>query len=172
MGFICNEFLFFSISIFRPLLESASSCLTVEMKGIEYMNDDPAEVDVLYGKINSDSKNDLVQKIADTILEYFTQKKLIRSDKFEHVKLHVTLMNSLFRDEDPEELSVEAPNFNRSKGNQKIRKTFNAINILKVSIGLDNLLNTILFKKFLGKGEIVIENSRILKLKIESFTLM
>lgn len=41
--------------------------IELKMVGVEYMNDDPSEVDVLYGKVNCDP----LQQIADDITEYF-----------------------------------------------------------------------------------------------------
>lgn len=39
----------------------------MKIRGVDYMNDDPSEVNVLYGKVESDT----LQKIADEISEYF-----------------------------------------------------------------------------------------------------
>lgn len=35
------------------------------------MNDDPAEVDVLYGKVKDLSENSVLQELADQIIKYF-----------------------------------------------------------------------------------------------------
>lgn len=40
------------------------------MRGIEYMNDDPSEIDILYGKVESEP----LQLIADQIVDYFIAK--------------------------------------------------------------------------------------------------
>nr|CAD7433927.1 unnamed protein product [Timema monikensis] len=80
----------------NPLLQGTA--LEVQMVGLEYMNDDPAEVDILYGK------------------KQYTQ-----------VKLHVTLMNTLFRTD----RGIESDMYN-SKDRQKARESFDATNILKM----------------------------------------
>lgn len=45
----------------------------IVLKGVEIMNDDPHEVDVLYGKVCLDSREDIdcLQEAADEILETF-----------------------------------------------------------------------------------------------------
>nr|CAD7463272.1 unnamed protein product [Timema tahoe] len=44
------------------------------MVGLEYMNDDPAEVDVLYGKVNVQDHSSLLQQLADNLVDFFTSK--------------------------------------------------------------------------------------------------
>lgn len=104
------------------------------------MNDDPSEVDVLYGKVSIfitylyshkfwnvylyclkvESKT--MQRIADEITNYFIDAGLIQR-QYDHVKMHVTLINTLFRKPDE---ATEA------KGNlPRARKTFDARSILK-----------------------------------------
>lgn len=65
--------------------------LEVHMKGLEIMNDDPTAVDILYGNIECEA----LQIISDQIYEYFVSKSLTQK-KFDRVKLHVTLINTLF----------------------------------------------------------------------------
>lgn len=48
--------------------------IRVEVKGIEYMNDDPGEVDVLYGCVQTTSWKDSLQEMADDIV-----RKLIKA---------------------------------------------------------------------------------------------
>lgn len=69
--------------------------ILIHLKGIEYMNDDPSAVDVLYGKVNSGP----LQAIANQIVDLFVAKGLMQR-KYDNVKLHVTVINSLFRDGD------------------------------------------------------------------------
>ncbi|XP_071444153.1 activating signal cointegrator 1 complex subunit 1 [Hetaerina americana] len=87
--------------VIMPLLQGCS--LKVQMKGLEYMNDDPAEVDVLYGKVQvvvgNGCHEDILQRLADDIAAYFTQKGFMQKE-YERVKLHVTLMNTIFRKEE------------------------------------------------------------------------
>jgi len=46
------------------------------MVGVEYMNDDPAEVDVLYGRVCDKDGSHILQDIADGVVNYFTDKSL------------------------------------------------------------------------------------------------
>ncbi|XP_071532818.1 activating signal cointegrator 1 complex subunit 1 [Panulirus ornatus] len=76
----------------------AGEKLRVEMRGIEYMNDDPGEVDVLYGRINALSWSHSLQTIADSLVDEFVRAGVV-TKQYERVKLHITLMNTLFRDD-------------------------------------------------------------------------
>nr|CAD7439647.1 unnamed protein product [Timema bartmani] len=58
--------------IIDPLLQGAA--LKVQMVGLEYMNDDPAEVDVLYGKVNVQDHSSLLQQLADNLVDFFTSQ--------------------------------------------------------------------------------------------------
>jgi hypothetical protein len=46
------------------------------MAGIEYMNDDPAEVDVLYGKVHIKDGPHVLQEVADGVVNHFCSKGL------------------------------------------------------------------------------------------------
>jgi hypothetical protein len=46
------------------------------MAGVEYMNDDPAEVDVLYGKVHAQDGPDMLQEVADEVVDHFYSKGL------------------------------------------------------------------------------------------------
>ncbi|KAF2884273.1 hypothetical protein ILUMI_21894 [Ignelater luminosus] len=83
--------------IINPLFTSVEP-LRITLRGLEIMNDDPTNVDVLYGKVsvNPPKYNDCFQKVADGIVNYLANKGLVRR-QYESVKLHVTLINSLFR---------------------------------------------------------------------------
>lgn len=72
---------------------SISKPLEIQIEGLEIMNDDPAEVDVVYAKIiNSDE----LQKLADHLVSKFSASALMPKS-FDRVKLHVTLLNTIFR---------------------------------------------------------------------------
>ncbi|PNF20325.1 Activating signal cointegrator 1 complex subunit 1 [Cryptotermes secundus] len=107
-------------SIITPLLKNRA--LVVCMAGVEYMNDDPAEVDVLYGKVHVKDGSRMLQEVADGVIDHFCSKGLMEK-RYERVKLHVTLMNTLFRSDDAES--------EMSRRKQKHRETFDATNILK-----------------------------------------
>ncbi|XP_050721772.1 activating signal cointegrator 1 complex subunit 1-like isoform X2 [Eriocheir sinensis] len=95
--------------------------LRLEMKGIEIMNDDPGEVDVLYGRVNALSWSHSLQTIADSLVGELMKTGLVTRSK-ERVKLHVTLMNSSFRQQGDDSGEDVTP---------KARESFCAKNILK-----------------------------------------
>uniref|UniRef100_A0A1B6FIS2 K Homology domain-containing protein n=1 Tax=Cuerna arida TaxID=1464854 RepID=A0A1B6FIS2_9HEMI len=101
--------------VIDPMLQGNS--ITILLSGIEYMNDDPTEVDVLYAKVHAD---DILQRLVDSIVDYLSNAGLI-DKQFERVKLHVTIMNTLFRDSRKE-----------STGKYKTRETFNVAPMLEV----------------------------------------
>lgn len=97
--------------------------LPLEVTGIEYMNDDPAMVDVLYAKVNVKDRSGRLQVIADRLVEYFVSAGLMVRE-WDRVKLHGTVMNTLFRKDSTAE--------NTNKGRQTSeREAFDARNILK-----------------------------------------
>jgi len=103
--------------ILRPLLGQGDLEVTIE--GLEYMNDDPGEVDVLYAKVQEHSGR--LQEAANRVVERFVASGLMKQE-YDRVKLHCTLINSLFRKEDegdPEE------------GGERERKTFDAKPLLE-----------------------------------------
>lgn len=55
--------------ISRPVLENKP--LNVRVVGIEYFNDDPTEVDVLYGKVSLADKSDTLQQLANNLASFF-----------------------------------------------------------------------------------------------------
>ena len=69
--------------------------LKFQVKNLEIMNDDPSEVDVIYGQIHCDK----LQMIAETIVNQFVDTGLMPR-QFDRVKLHITLLNSIFRKND------------------------------------------------------------------------
>jgi len=66
----------------------------IEIAGLEIMNDDPGEVDVLYGKVNDPNGN--LQEVAERIVDKFVEVGLMKRE-YDRIKFHVTLMNTLFR---------------------------------------------------------------------------
>lgn len=98
--------------------------LDLEVKGIEYMNDDPAMVDVLYAKVNVKDASDKLQVIADRLVEHFVSCGLMVRE-WDRVKLHGTIMNTLFRKDSTAEGS--------GSGGKPVnaREAFDARNILK-----------------------------------------
>ncbi|KAL0964748.1 hypothetical protein UPYG_G00328360 [Umbra pygmaea] len=93
----------------------------LEVSGIEYMNDDPATVDVLYAKVQVKNGLDTLQVIADRLLDHFVSAGLMVRE-WDRVKLHGTVMNTLFR----KDASVSG-----ARPIMKDREAFDARNILK-----------------------------------------
>ncbi|XP_074446128.1 activating signal cointegrator 1 complex subunit 1 isoform X2 [Larus michahellis] len=102
--------------------------LTVEVAGVEYMNDDPAMMDVLYAKVHMKDGSDRLQVIADQLVERFVASGLMLKE-WDRVKLHATVMNTLFR-KDPS--AEERNNTMAGKSSFKERESFNGRNILKL----------------------------------------
>lgn len=100
--------------------------LPLKVTGIEYMNDDPAMVDVLYAKVDVKDNSDKLQMIADRLVEHFVSAGLMVRE-WDRVKLHGTVMNTLFR----KDSTVEDTG---GPGRQTIseREAFDARNILKM----------------------------------------
>jgi len=78
-------------SILLPLV--GENPFTVDIHGLEIMNDDPSEIDVLYGKVTN---ADQLQVAAEQILDRFVDAGLMKRE-YDRIKFHVTLMNTLFR---------------------------------------------------------------------------
>ncbi|KAL7048892.1 hypothetical protein ACKWTF_003518 [Chironomus riparius] len=114
----CKEF------IIDQVLQGSE--LNAKMVGLDYMNDDPSAVDVLYAKVVSEN----LQEISNGIAEYFSSRGFMQL-KGDQVKLHVTLINSLFRDNDDAIVKDEnQPRDSRDK-DQGNRIKFDASKILK-----------------------------------------
>ncbi|NXV65617.1 ASCC1 protein, partial [Molothrus ater] len=101
--------------------------LTVEVAGVEYMNDDPAMTDVLYAKVHMKDGSDRLQMLADQLVERFVASGLMLKE-WDKVKLHATVMNTLFRKDPTEERNNTMP----GKSSFKERESFNGQNILKL----------------------------------------
>lgn len=84
--------------------------LEVEMRGIEIMNDDPSVVNVLFGSVECAG----LQVLSNKVYEYFVNKGMTQK-KFDHVKLHVTLMNTRFLKERAEPWDSSSKSFNATK---------------------------------------------------------
>ncbi|KAJ1142893.1 hypothetical protein NDU88_009205 [Pleurodeles waltl] len=102
--------------------------LKLEVAGIEYMNDDPAMVDVLYAKVRLKDASEKLQLIADLLMERFVSSGLMLRE-WDRVKLHATIMNTLFRrDPNAEEMrNTSTP----GRPGQRARESFDARNVLK-----------------------------------------
>lgn len=110
-------------SIFQSFYEDAMDILKEEplvlkLEGIDYMNDDPSQVNVLYGQCVDVSGR--LQRLADSVVDHFEARGLLDRE-YERVKLHVTLMNTKFAASNSEGGAAGRPN----------RRHFNAKSILE-----------------------------------------
>lgn len=95
--------------IINPFLEEFCGNIEMTLCGLKYMNDDPESTDILYGNVDCEP----LQEIANRIVDFFA-KKGFTTQKSENVKLHVTLINSLFRNEhfeDESHLNIKRTTF-------------------------------------------------------------
>lgn len=92
--------------------------LKLKIQGVEIMNDDHAEVNVLYGRVHCENEN-LLQTVSDGIVDYLAKAGVIEK-QHERVKLHITLMNTKFSQ--PSEYGAD----------KKTHNTINATSILKM----------------------------------------
>ncbi|KAK3713586.1 hypothetical protein RRG08_055228 [Elysia crispata] len=99
--------------------------LTVQIQGLEYMNDDPGAVDVLYAKVRDGEAADRLQTLVDCLVGKFSLSGLMQQEH-ERVKLHVTVMNTLFRKDPSDTESHQAV-----RGQRKARESFDARGVLK-----------------------------------------
>lgn len=115
-------------NLFRKLLDEGP--LTCHIKGLEIMNDDPGEVDVLYGMV--DDSTGRIQKLANKIYRHYLRgEPRFLQDRFgdlEYVKLHVTLMNSRFR----KGMEVGEDEMSGVPSQDKKKVTFDATEILRL----------------------------------------
>lgn len=111
----CKEF------IIEPILQNQK--LTAKMMGLDCMNDDPSAVDVLYAKVVSEN----VQEISNGIASYFSSHGFMQM-KHDFVKLHVTVINSLFRSSDDAVVNEENQT---TRDTDQGRIKFDATKILK-----------------------------------------
>eukprot|EP00047_Mylnosiga_fluctuans_P009858 m.13438 g.13438 ORF g.13438 m.13438 type:complete len:333 (-) comp2826_c0_seq1:272-1270(-) len=72
---------------------NAPSGLTATVAKLEYMNDDPSAVDVLYSHVAIDGQGDLLQAIADQLYARFVQAGLIDGER-DGVKLHASIIRT------------------------------------------------------------------------------
>ena len=62
-------------SLIRPILGSDE--MSVDIRNLEIMNDDPAEVDVVYAKIAPGDTTDRLQRVADSLEDRFVHAGLM-----------------------------------------------------------------------------------------------
>lgn len=101
--------------------------LQAYIRDLDYMNDDPGEVDVLYAKLTLQDGSDRLQRLADDLVDKFSRTGLMQKD-FNKVKLHITIMNTLMR-KDPDGATSIGKQGRKDKF--KERETFDATNVLR-----------------------------------------
>jgi len=70
----------------------------ISLKGLNYMNDDPSEVHVLYLAVGKNGVDAKILQLVDAVSQAFIAAGLATSNEIEHnEKLHATLMNSKWR---------------------------------------------------------------------------
>lgn len=92
---------------------------------LEYMNDDPSEVDVLYAKVRLPDNSNRLQKMINELVDAVSSSGYVKK-QYDNVKLHATIMNTLFR-----ENSRSIQDRNRTQ-RTKDRITFDAKKILEL----------------------------------------
>jgi activating signal cointegrator complex subunit 1 len=70
--------------------------LELEVQGLEYMNDDPDKVDVLYAKVAPVDGSQMLQNLAEKLVDTFVSAGLMKRE-YNRVKLHITVINSIKR---------------------------------------------------------------------------
>ena len=120
-----------SQELLRQLMPTDRERFRVQIKGLEFMNDDPSFVDVLYAKVQlvEKTQSNRLQNFLDRLNEELSNTGLTKQ-KFERLKLHVTLMNSLLRKDDTGILEAQKTARGRVKNPE--RESFDAKKILRL----------------------------------------
>lgn len=98
--------------------------LHVCVRGVEYMNDDPSEVDVLYAKVSLPDASHRLQSFLDELVATLASSDFLKA-QYDNVKIHITIMNTLFRERRREATASK----NDSRKMQRV--TFDARKILQ-----------------------------------------
>ncbi|XP_014253709.1 activating signal cointegrator 1 complex subunit 1 [Cimex lectularius] len=99
-------------TVIGPVLQGRP--LKLKMEGLDYMNDDPSEVNVLFANVVGEDSS-LLQKLVDGIMDFFGDLAPTKQEPRKSVKIHATLMNTVY-----------------SSNNEDTKTTFDASNILKL----------------------------------------
>jgi len=105
--------------------------LEFEITGLEYMNDDPGEVDVLYAGVRDTSGN--LQRVVDGIAEKFMESGLMKRE-YDRVKIHLTLMNTIFRKDQGDLGDNEVGQVRESFDCRPVLEGWNNLNLGKVKV--------------------------------------
>ncbi|RZF44333.1 hypothetical protein LSTR_LSTR006883 [Laodelphax striatellus] len=69
--------------------------LRMRISGVDVLNNDPKKARVVFGKVDR-SDHELWQTLCDSVVDYFTKAGIIQKE-YDQVKMHITLMNTIFR---------------------------------------------------------------------------
>ncbi|CAF2122925.1 unnamed protein product [Rotaria magnacalcarata] len=118
-------------SLLQQFMSTDKERFIVKLKGLEFMNDDPSFVDVLYAKVQlvDETNTNRLQAFLDSLNDELSSTGLMKQ-KFERIKLHVTLMNSLLRKDDTGILEAQKTARGRVKNQE--RESFDAENIMRL----------------------------------------
>ncbi|XP_039279979.1 activating signal cointegrator 1 complex subunit 1 isoform X2 [Nilaparvata lugens] len=72
-----------------------SQSFKMRICGVGVLNNDPMKARVVYGKVH-DSEQQSWQLLCDNIVDYFTKEGVMEKE-YDQVKMHITLMNTVFR---------------------------------------------------------------------------
>ena len=117
--------------LLRHSMPTEQERFVVQVKGLEFMNDDPSYVDVLYAKVQLVDKSNAnrLQDFLDRLNQELVSTGLMKQ-KFDRIKLHVTMMNSLLRKDDTGILEAQKSARGRVKNPE--RESFDANKILQL----------------------------------------
>lgn len=108
LAIISEEELEYAKNILNEAVQSLSySQIPLEIKGLEIMNDDPSQVDILYAKVHT--QDNALHKLTSQLMKSFSQSYML-IDKFkreEGVKLHLTVLRKCDKAFDATEILKE-----------------------------------------------------------------
>jgi len=108
-----------------------SRSLLVNLKGLNYMNDDPSQVDVLYMQAQEPDNGTRLEQVHKYLLEVFKNANLITpNDKEKSLKLHATLYNTRYR-------QTTDVNTEEDGGSETHRTHFDATGILSTFMNIE-----------------------------------
>ncbi|GLC38173.1 hypothetical protein PLESTB_001091700 [Pleodorina starrii] len=76
--------------------------LKVHLQGLEYMNDDPAAMHVLYLKVQDMGPGNRLEALCDLVVDDFAKAGLLLPQDERKVKLHATVINTRYRKRSPQ----------------------------------------------------------------------
>ncbi|KAK3698545.1 hypothetical protein QZH41_014471 [Actinostola sp. cb2023] len=126
-----NKAATFLSSCFKDLIRQclANKPVSVRLQGVEYMNDDPSSVNVLYAQIIEVDGTKRLQHLADSVVERFVDHGIMQRE-YDRVKLHATLMNSKLHSDLKETRAQDGGK--KRQGPPRCRYSFDARDIVEI----------------------------------------